>query len=446
MNCVDNLDLFGLLQVCEVNERFEWIIAQNIMISRKLNISEISKHYSVRHAFKKFGRFVPELMIKQSDIQWKNDEYSEIEEIARLVGKRCTCGNLKELTITFDLPNVSTCQFRNNVPDFFKSLESLTVIQCIPPLDGIDDCLNTLLTGCTGLRSLTLEKIQSNGKFLTALNSLKLEELSIDACVFTESTWLEFIEMGGIPSLKSLIWQKVSISGSAFRKDVFHHINIAFPNIREMSIESGQIPSVTCPTFDMFTKLKVLRAKCSWHNTDILKVFESMEHLEELYLAIHDRRERPYRRRYYYYRDPVYTGYEVQTSDWENAMKGLKNLRRIEVLSVNHRLSWDDITKLLVASPNVKEVYLTGIRPLLQKNIESVVSISPEMHTLSLKVPINSFKPKLYNALVTGRSLWYRKSPALNIFMDKQKVIEMKRDITGYTTKSNCISLQPFLM
>lgn len=443
MNCVDDLDLFGLLQVCEVDERFEWIIGEKIMSSRVLDISNISKNYSVRHAFKKFGRFVPKVMIKTSDIQWKNDEYSEIEEIARLIAKRCIGGNLKELIITFDLSNIKTCQFRKNVPELFKSLESLTIIQDHRS-GGLDDCIDTLLASCTGLKSLALWKVQSNGKFLKALNNIQLEKLSVDGCSFTEPTWLEFVEMGGIPSLNSLSWQKVSIDGTAYRADVFHHINAAFPNIRKLSIESGQIASVTCPSFGMFTNLKALHTKCSWHSTDILKVLESMDQLEELYLEVTDRRER--RHRWRYWRNPVYTDNEVKTSDWKNAMKGLIGLRSIEIYSVNSSLSWNEIMELLNALPNVKEVTLKGNRPLLKKSIEDVVSISPEIHTLSLQAPIKSFTPTLYNALVSGRSRWYRKSPELKMFMDQRKVSEMMREIIGYATKANCISLHPFPM
>lgn len=233
--------MYDLLQMYDAGDDFKQIIEEDIMPTRVLDMSTISKHYSVRHAFKKLGKFAADVVIRESDIQWKDEKLTHIEEIIRLIGKRCSPNHLKNVTILFDIyerpPHVAhSHKFRTEIPDCLKSLTSLTLLQ-----DGwtnrhrtksFDKCLETLLIGCKELKTLKLQRITTNGKCLSALNSIELSELTIENCFFTESTfWTAFIQMG-IPSLKSFAWENIMLVGGPFYDICKSHSNFyAFLNI-----------------------------------------------------------------------------------------------------------------------------------------------------------------------------------------------------------------------
>ncbi|XP_055301519.1 uncharacterized protein LOC129568033 [Sitodiplosis mosellana] len=446
----DQLNLYDLLQMADEDPRIEQVIAEKIMPSRVLNIGEISKHYSVRHAFKHFGRFVPEVVVKQSDIQWKDDKFSEIEEIVRLIGKRCADGNLKRLSITFDIKDKKSCEFRTEIPECFKTLKSLTIIQLsygTRRSANFEHCLESLLAGCTGLKSLTLSRYRSSGQFLKALNDMKLQELRIEKCFFTESKfWLEFIQKG-IPSLKSFSWDDWGIAELKMREEVFGHISTAFQFLEELSFDSGSVSMKMFITFVTLpvNLLKILRIKCSWYDDDVLVALSQMPNLQELHIEFAFARclgRLFHWSRWFSSRSDWNSFSENRNTAWKNVMQRLTKLQIIKIQSIQYHFGWDSFIDLVTNLPDVQQVGFKGTRTFLRKNIEDIVSCSPQIHTLHLDVPIKSFSPKLYNTLVRDRSRWYRKSPALSIHMDAQKVSNLKQTVGDYATKANCICLR----
>lgn len=386
------------------------------MKSRVLKISEIRKHYSVRHAFKKFGEFVSEVTVKVSDVQWKDDNLSDIEEIVRLLGKRCSNGNLKKLSITFDKRSYA---FRTKVPDCFKTLESLTIHHMNARSTDFDKCLESLLTACTGLKSLTLHRVGTNGQFLTALNNINLQRLTIDICFFTEKDfWLKFVE-NGIPSLTSFCCKNLHIFGLQFRDDGIEYIGKAFPNIEYLSLDATD---VSMQKFAL-TNVKILHVKCSWNERFALNAIKQTKSIEELYIELGGHIN------------------EAETA-WKNAMESLNKIRILQFKLSNS--IWDKMLKIFQNLPiNVEVLQLKGRRPFSQKNIEVLVSLLRNIHCLRLDVPINSFPPIFYDALVRDRSRRYPKSPQLKMFMNRQKVNSLKPKISDYAIKANCISLHP---
>lgn len=431
----EHLNLYDLLQMSDEDTRIAQIIGEEIMSSRVLNISEISPHYSVRRAFKHFGRFVSELAVKQSDIQWKDESLNDMEEIVRLIEKRCSEGNLKKLTITFDNNETKSCEFRTKVPECFKTIESLSIIQKNRRSTELDHCIETLLSACIGLKSLTLNRIGSNGKFLTALNATSLDKLSFDVCFFTESHfWLEFIQKR-IPSLKTLIWKNVQILGLSMYAELFRHIENAFPHLEELSIDSKDIlmdKFIEYTKFSQTTCLKILRLKCSLHHQHVTKALMQMWYLRELYIEFDDNR---------WNRWHEFT--EEQKKAWKIAMQHLRMLEIIEIQLLKNRYGWDFFIELVANLPSVRLVTLQGNRPFRLKDIEDIVSCSPDIIGLQLDAPIKAFTPKLYNALVRNRSRWYRKSETLYIFANAHQVARLKTGIAGYDKKSDCICLRP---
>ncbi|XP_055310580.1 uncharacterized protein LOC129573690 [Sitodiplosis mosellana] len=428
----DHLDLYDLLQMSDEDTRIEQIIAEKIMPSRVLNISKIRNHYSIRHAFKHFGEHVRELVVKQSDIQWKDDKLSEIEEIIRLIGKRCSDGKLKKLSISFDMNDIKSSEFRTQVPECFKAIESLTIIHASRRSANFDHCLETLLTSCTGLKSLTLNRIGSNGKFLTALNAIKLQQLTIDDCYLTESKfWLEFVQKG-IPSLEFFGWDNLHVYGLQFREEAFVHISTAFPCLGDLSFDAASVSMEKFITFAQLpgNPLNVLQLKCSWHDYRVPTALPHLWYLQQLHIEFHDRS------------NPID---EEQNTAWKYAMKSLTTLKIIKMQSSQYRFGWDTFIDLVANLPNVQLVHFQGKGQFLHKHIENIVSCSPQILGLKLDVPIKAFTPKLYNTLVRDRTRWYRKSPKLYIFMDAQKVSSLKKSVGDYATKANCISLNSSL-
>ncbi|XP_055305994.1 uncharacterized protein LOC129570414 [Sitodiplosis mosellana] len=440
----DQLNLYDLLQMADEDPRIEQVIAEKIMPSRVLNIGEISKHYSVRHAFKHFGRFAPEVVMSLSDIQWKDDKLSEIEEIFRLIGKRCSDGNLKKLSITFDIKDKKSCEFRTDISECFKTLESLTIMHCKRQSAEFDHCLKSLLAGCTGMKSLTLNQIKSNGKFLSALEAIKIQELTIESCRLTESKfWLEMVQKG-IPSLKSFNWNNFVIAGLDMLEEAFAHISTAFRNLEELCFDTAFVSMEKFITFAKLqhNPLKVLRLKCSWYDYDVPVALSQMPYLQELHIDIHDRWAHwSFRSRHYYQRRFSRNG-EEKNAAWKNAMQCFTKLEIIKIQSTQYCFDWGTYIDFVANLPDVREVGFKGTRAFRQKHIEDIVSMSPQIHTLKLDVPIEaSFTRKLYNTLVRDRSRWYRKSPALCIYMDAQKVSSLKKTVADYATKANCICL-----
>ncbi|XP_055294934.1 uncharacterized protein LOC129564807 isoform X2 [Sitodiplosis mosellana] len=208
-----NLNLYDLLQIGEIDVNYQQIIGEHIISKGILDISAVSKHYSTHHAFKQLGAFATELRVKETDIQWKSDQYTHIEEIFRLIDKRCTVGRLKSIAIALDRPKVS--RLVHNIPDAFKEIESLAIdmrmekhfvrrdkeqIKLVPVEIDFDGLVEMLLSNCPNLHSLKLSGQHKNWNFLLHPQVQTLRSLSFDNCYIYYHIWTEFIEAGVRPT------------------------------------------------------------------------------------------------------------------------------------------------------------------------------------------------------------------------------------------------------
>ncbi|XP_031629837.1 uncharacterized protein LOC116345009 [Contarinia nasturtii] len=426
----DNLELFDLLKMCDEGENFRKIIAEEIMPNRVLNISEIRPVYSVRHAFKKLGQFVAEVSIKQSDIQWKKAELSVIEEILRLIGKRCAAGHLKKVTIIFDMNDDKSLKLNTEIPDVIKTIEKLHIVQNRQQNKKFENCLEKLLPACSQLQSLKLKQIHVTGQLMSVLNTINLYELDLDDFCVRRESWTEFIQKQ-MPTLKSFICSNFGIRNTQLyhyhimRNEIsLDEIDSAFPAIERLSISPNSYISET--TNKGLTTLKSLHVK--WYHLipQVMIAVRANTSLEELSISM---------------KHGMYRG-EVEPEFWRETLAGLKKLHSIKIEVGLHSHSWDEIIGWLKDMPSITDVCLIGIRSFKRENIEDVVSLSSELRCLKLDVSISSFTAKMYDTLVRERSRYYRKSPPLNIHLRATVLNKLKQSITEYAKKEKYIRLQ----
>lgn len=245
----EKLDLYDLLQLSEIDINYQQIIGEHIIEKRVLDISAVSEHYSTRHAFKQFGAFATELRVRESDIQWKSEQYTYIEEIFRLINKRCIAGRLKSIAIGLDRAKVS--RLVHAIPDAFKEIQSLTIDMrvevrsmvrgkekikrmCIE--NDFDGLLEILLSNCPKLQSLKLFGEHKNWNFLLHPQVHTLQSLSFEDCYIEPDRWTEFIEEGVRPT-KCLELIKMHIFLTFDISDYVQKIADAFPNLEKFEFD-----------------------------------------------------------------------------------------------------------------------------------------------------------------------------------------------------------------
>lgn len=415
---------YDLLQMYDADEtnRYRNIIAEKVMPNRELNLSEISKRYSVRHAFKKLGRFAPFVEIKQSDIQWKDDQFTVIEEILRLIGKRCSSEHLKKVTIIFDEPRrKSPINFCPYIPDSMRSIETLTIIQV-----GTRKCENFLRSlQFMQMQSLTLKYIDTRGQFLNVLDVSKLSELSIDRCCFRDALCLDAFFRKGIPTLKTLKWNTFVYGLTNMGR---YNLANMFPALERLVMDDPfDLMALELPTLK-FVDLRVRFSspQTMWTMFWLSKQKKSLEELSIRFTFDH----------MYRHREPE-GGYMYL---WLATMKVLINLRSIKIQCDG--LKWNDVIRIVQACPQISEVHLIGKQPLLQAHIR-LLALMPQMRCLKFDAPMKTFNVRFYNALLNHRKRQCRDSPTLNVHLASATLGDLKRTIIGYDAKAHNIGVYP---
>lgn len=241
VNIFKRLQLYDLLQIGELDVNYQRIIGEHIISKQTLDVSKVSSHYDTRQLFKHFGEYVTDLRICETDIQYKEDQYTFVEEIFRLINKRCIVGRLNSIKIYLNRrEDQHTTRF---VPDAFHGILSLRVQGDYSMCSN--DLLEQVIPKCFKLRSLQIYFMHGNWNFLMCPQLQMLENLEIKACKIPSSAWYNFISMG-IYSLTSLIFMQNSlvfnVCGAVIENQFivcpFTIIGIKYPNLKQFSLLS----------------------------------------------------------------------------------------------------------------------------------------------------------------------------------------------------------------
>lgn len=184
LNIFKRLDLFNQLQIGEIDVNYQRIIGEQIIMNQMLDVSKISKHYYTSHLFKQIGEYMTNLMIFESDIQYKDDKYTFIDEIFRLIEKRCIVGRLKSITIYLD--KKMDQHTVTVVPKVFEEITSLTIHGYSVPFNNL---LEKMISKCSNLCKLKLYSVNSNWNFLALQQLHMLQSLEIYNCQIPYTHW-----------------------------------------------------------------------------------------------------------------------------------------------------------------------------------------------------------------------------------------------------------------
>lgn len=398
-----SLKLYDLLQMYEVHEAYQKSIAEDVMKQRALNISEISANYDVRDAFKYLGAFTPEVIIKQSDIQYKDDQYSCTEEIIRLIDKRCSKGHLKKVTIVFDSHETNANDFRTEMPESVLAIESLTIDGITMQKDVKCDAFLQAFKAKKWL-SITLKNMDSPENCLKVLNYDGVHELSIVNCnLRCGQFWTEFFQKR-IGSLESLTWDNVLARGSLTIGPV--DMTEVFPALKRLHLDAR------CLEFSKFVNLQRL----DLHKLDMFgggtfrvtnPLLNSVTSIEELSIIKPQRSQ----------------SFDAIKSIWLRMMKLMVNLRKVKIDYVN--MSGGDFVQLVEQIPRVSEIHLIGTAVLPQKHIQSLVKMA-NLRSLKLQVPIKSSE-KMFRSLATYRKEWHNNSLPIDIYILEPNIAFLER-------------------
>lgn len=184
LNIFKRLDLFDQLQIGEIDVNYQRMIGEQIISNQTLDVSKISNHYYTRHLFKQIGEYMRNLVIYESDIQYKDDQYTFIEEIFRLIDKRCIVGRLQSITIylnkKLDQHTITV------VPEVFKEIKSLEIFGYANPLNNL---LEKVISKCSNLRTLKLYNVNSSWNFVKLQQLCMLQSLEIHCCEIPYTFW-----------------------------------------------------------------------------------------------------------------------------------------------------------------------------------------------------------------------------------------------------------------
>lgn len=427
-----SLKLYDLLQMYEAHPAYQKVIAEDVMKNRALNISEFSENYDVRQALIFLGGFTPEIIIKQSDIQYKEDEYSYMEEIVRLIGQRCSKGNLKKVTIVLDSHEKNANAFRMEIPDVMLSIESLTIeggantkkVKC-------DDFLEALAGH--KLSSLTLKWLKHPESHLKILNSEEsaLRELSIENCTMNHAEfWPEFFEKG-IPTLESFTWTNPKRYCTPIKTV---DIAKAFPGLKRLRLDVSRKCSLTIGKLPPnLESVELCGLAVFDHDTlDILAALkDSASSIEEL--SIESARN-------------INPSHKVKSS-WREFLRQLTNVRTINFdRSPLDGTDWSNYVHMIELMPSVSTVTLKGNAKISKTHVKTLVQM-PCITSIKFQVRVN-FSQSLYDLLVTHRTEWHHDSPPLVIHFDSIRYWypnfgwALVRSINDYKTKAHRIRIQ----
>lgn len=422
----------------EAHERYRKVIAEDVMKNRPLNISRISQNYDVHHAFKYLGAHTPEVIIKQSDIQYKRDKYSNIEEIVRLIGKRCSNGNLKKVTITFDAKETGANTFRTEMPNVLLNIESLTIVGPMGSSNRRKKAVHCdeFLVALKGHKwsSLTLKNMKDPETLLKFVNVAELRKLSIEKCqVSSTEFWPDFFK-NGVPALESLSWIDTFKSGVC-RIDPVDFAK-AFPGLKRLRL-GGKYGSLNVSTLPKLTSLELREVVI--FSGDLLPIVTALQNsnnsIEELSFI----------------RSNSWSSGEIRSS-WSKLMQMCTNLHTIKF--DHHKYyscDWANCIHFIEQIPNVANVELVAKPMVTQGQVVSLVKKS-KMRSIKIRSPDHCYSYfrapfqltyTFYNKLVNYRKTWLSDLPPIAMYMDidATHMEVLKRNIGDYNTKSNHIRL-----
>lgn len=400
----ENLDLYDLLQISEIDINYQQIIGEHIIEKRVLDISAVSKHYSTRHAFKQFGAFATKLRVMESDIQWKSDQYTYIEEIFRLINKRCIAGRLKSIAIALDRAKVS--RLVNEVPDAFKEIESLTIdmrmevkkmkngkekIKRVGVENDFDGLLEMLLSNCPKLQSLKLFGEHKNWNFLLHPQVHTLQSLSFEDCYIEADKWMEFIEDGVHPT-KCLEMIEIEMYHELDLSEYVQKITDAFPDLEKFKFDLDIYTAMnSIVSLVALKKLHSLKEVLYTHykgQNEFIQTVAKMNTIEKL--------SSPF--------------YFVSLDDIQN-LKNLPKLRTVEILSTYiFKNPWcNEILQL----PHLEELSLEAYmldRKVISKFVESL-----PVNVRTLKIVNSKITSGFYSSLVKVRRANLPNAPPLQL-------------------------------
>lgn len=396
----DYLNLYELSQMAEIDINYQRIIGERIISKTTLDISSISRHFDVRRAFKLFGEFAKQLKVCESDIQYKDDEYTCVEELFRLIDKRCINQQLEEITLCLDRDaHLSSI---DAIPELFDEIKTLTIE--ITPVkhrssklrrliaDNADDLLDKLLQKCQKLHSLTFSKCNTvKWKFLLIPQIKNLQSICFQKCQLAWEAWDTFIKAGVRP-LKSLSFNfsefdmEAASDESAFIRGIVE----AFPHLEKFqNYCSGFINT----SFDGLEQLRALKEICiDSHSSEVFEMLANINSLEKLSFLSLTERYMPC-----------------------NGIKLLKNVRTVQFFADPGTLHFRTV-KEFIQLPQLNEwIFTVSGCPIHENIISTMVFTSPTLRTLNLGSE-TKITAKFYSFLVAGRKNRFPKSPPLHIF------------------------------
>lgn len=192
---------------------------------------------ATRHTFKQFDPFVTSLLMSETDIRYKDDKFTFIDEIFRLIQKRCTVGSLKSIEIILDRKEDQHTV--TIVPDVFKGVELLSIFTgSRKNVVQLDNLMGSVISKCSELCCLSLFGIAGNWIFLVSPQLQTLNTLCISHCQIPHTAWSNFV-VTGIHSLCCLILKinplysnlPESSKQNSISENFVRDIGRAFPNL-----------------------------------------------------------------------------------------------------------------------------------------------------------------------------------------------------------------------
>lgn len=367
LNIFKHLDLFNQLQIGEIDVNYQRIIGEQIISNQTLDVSKIRKNYYTRHLFKQIGEYMTNLVISESDIQYKDDKYTFIGEIFRLIDKRCIVGRLKSITI--NLNKQMDQHIVTVVPEVFKEVTSLAIYGFSNPLNNL---LVKVISKCSNLRTLKLSGVNSGWNFLALQQLRTLTSLEIISCEIPYTDWATLVD-------KDMHSQTHSLTSLTIKHS---HFNIDVPELMQLNWFKDNFLMIIGIAFPALKDFVCVGR----HDGKYLQKWWIFKNLEKMAINAY--------------------GMNISICN----INLLTNLRSIEFFEYTSIPVFEELLKL----PLLSELKLTK-REIDFDVITSIVAASRFLRVLL----VNSWKPNIpwtfYNALVIERATRWPDAPPLQM-------------------------------